>query len=48
MVNNYQNLTVDFKCSKDDVRGIYYNETHRALIYLPMQETLDDVITTRP
>lgn len=45
-MDNYQSLTVDFKCSKDDLRGVYYSETHRALIYLPMHETLDDVIKT--
>ena len=39
-------LTVDFKCSKDDNRGIYYSETNRALIYLAMHETLEDVIKT--
>ena len=39
-------LTVDFKCSKDDNRGIYYSETSRALIYLAMHETLEDVIKT--
>ena len=39
-------LTVDFKCSKDDNRGIYYSETSRAIVYLAMHETLEDVIKT--
>ena len=40
------NLTVDLKVEKSDNRGIYYQETSRALIYLPMHETLADVIKT--
>ena len=40
------NLTVDFKIDHTDNRGIYYSETGRALIYLPMHETMDDVIKT--
>ena len=40
------NLTVDFKIDHTDNRGIYYQETGRALIYLPMHETMADVIKT--
>tara|TARA_Y100001951_G_scaffold88167_1_gene79597 strand:+ start:130 stop:372 length:243 start_codon:yes stop_codon:yes gene_type:complete len=39
-------LTVDFKIDHTDNRGIYYSETSRCLIYLPMHETLADVIKT--
>ena len=40
------NLKVDFRTRKDDNRGIYYAETKRALIYLGMHESLDDVCKT--
>ena len=40
------NLKIDFRCRKDDNRGIYYSETQRALIYLGMHESLDDVYKT--
>mgnify|MGYP003144726028 FL=1 len=39
-------LTVDFKIDHTDNSGIYYSETKRALIYLPMHETIEDVIKT--
>lgn len=39
-------LHIDFKCRKDDNRGIYYGETKRALIYLGMHESLADVFKT--
>ena len=39
-------LNVDFKVFGKEERGIYYSETKRALIYLPMHETIEDVIKT--
>ena len=39
-------LTVDFKCRKDDNRGIYYEETNRCLIFLGSHETLEDIYKT--
>jgi hypothetical protein len=39
-------LTVDFKVKHGDNRGIYYAETSRALIFLPMHESIDDIIKT--
>ena len=39
-------LTVDFRVKHGDNRGIYYAETGRALIYLPMHESIDDIIKT--
>ena len=39
-------LTVDFRVKHGDNRGIYYAETGRALIYLPMHESLDDIYKT--
>ena len=38
--------TVDFKIEKNENRGCYYEETDRCLIYLPMHETLADVLKT--
>ena len=39
-------VKVDFKIEKNDNRGIYYSETDRCLIYLPMHETLEDLYKT--
>jgi len=39
-------VSVDFKLEKNDNRGIYYSETDRCLIYLPMHETLEDIYKT--
>jgi hypothetical protein len=38
--------TVEFKLYRDENRGIYYDETNRCLIYLPMHETIEDVYKT--
>ena len=39
-------LSVDFRVRNTDERGIYYEESHRAIIYLPMHESLDDIYKT--
>ena len=39
-------LTVDFRCRKDENRGIYYEETNRSLIFLGSHETLEDLYKT--
>jgi len=39
-------LKIDLRCRKDDNRGIYYGETKRALIYLGMHETIEDIYKT--
>ena len=39
-------VSVDFKLEKNENRGIYYSETGRCLIYLPMHETLEDLYKT--
>jgi len=39
-------VTVDFKIEKNENRGIYYQETARCLIYLPMHETIEDLYKT--
>ena len=39
-------VSVDFKLEKNDNRGIYYSETDRCLIYLPMHETLEEIYKT--
>ena len=39
-------LTVDFKIKHADNRGIYFAETSRCLIYLPMHESIEDVYKT--
>ena len=39
-------LTVDFRCRKDENRGIYYEETNRCLIFLGSHETLEDLYKT--
>ena len=37
---------MDFRVKHGDNRGIYYSETGRALIFLPMHESIDDIIKT--
>ena len=39
-------VSVDFKLERNDNRGIYYSQTDRCLIYLPMHETLEDLYKT--
>ena len=39
-------LIVDFQVRFADERGIYFQDTKRALIYLPMHESLDDIYKT--
>ena len=39
-------LSVDFRVRNTDERGIYYEESQRAIIYLPMHESLDDIYKT--
>jgi|TARA_R100000458_G_C8231505_1_gene213051 hypothetical protein len=39
-------LRVELRTRKDDNRGIYYSETKRAIIYLAMHETIEDVYKT--
>lgn len=39
-------LRVELRTRKDDNRGIYYSETKRAVIYLAMHETLEDIFKT--
>ncbi len=39
-------LKMELKCSQSDNRGIYYAETKRAMIYLAMHESLDDLYKT--
>ena len=39
-------LSVDLKVFGKDERGIYYQETHRAIIYLNNHESIDDVFHT--
>ena len=43
---NGGNLTVEFRLHRSDNRGMYYETTKRCLIYLPMHETMEDVIKT--
>ena len=43
---NEGKLKTDFRLHRSDNRGIYYEETNRCLIFLPMHETMDDVIKT--
>tara|TARA_Y100001951_G_C11253501_1_gene247934 strand:+ start:320 stop:562 length:243 start_codon:yes stop_codon:yes gene_type:complete len=40
------NLSTDFKIDHNENRGIYYEETKRCIIYLPMHETIADVLKT--
>ena len=37
-------LRFDFRARRDDNRGIYYGETKRALVYLGMHESMDDIM----
>ena len=39
-------LSVDFKIKYADNRGVYFAETKRALIYLPMHESIEDLYKT--
>ena len=39
-------LSVDFRIEKGDNRCIYFEETNRCLIYLPMHETLEEIYKT--
>tara|TARA_R110000824_G_scaffold347979_1_gene534701 strand:+ start:794 stop:1036 length:243 start_codon:yes stop_codon:yes gene_type:complete len=39
-------LQVDFKIFGGDERGLYYEQTHRALIFLNNHESLDDIYQT--
>ena len=41
-----EGLKFDFRARRDDNRGIYYEETKRALVYLGMHESLDDICKT--
>jgi hypothetical protein len=40
------NLSVDFRCIQSDNRGVYYEATKRALVFLGMHESLDDILKT--
>ena len=39
-------ISVDFKVEKNENRGVFYSETDRCLVYLPMHETIYDVYKT--
>ena len=39
-------LRVELRARQSDNRGIYYAETKRAVIYLAMHETIEDVYKT--
>ena len=39
-------VSVEFKIEKNDNRGIFFEETSRCLIYLPMHETLEEIYKT--
>ena len=39
-------LKVELRATHSDNRGIYYSETKRAVIYLAMHETLEDIYKT--
>jgi len=39
-------LSVDLRVRTSDERGIYYEETERAIVYLPMHESIDDIYKT--
>ena len=39
-------LSVDMRVRNSDERGIYYEETERAIVYLPMHESIDDIYKT--
>ena len=40
-----ESALVDFKVGGEN-RGMFYSETNRCLIYLPMHETIEDVYKT--
>ena len=40
------NLSTDFKIDHNENRGIYYEETKRCIIYVPMHETIEDLLKT--
>jgi|TARA_R110002020_G_scaffold249930_1_gene463969 hypothetical protein len=37
---------VDFRVEKNELRGVYYSETDRCLVYLPMHEDIEDIYKT--
>ena len=37
---------VDFKIKPAENRGVYFAETERALVYLPMHESVEDIYKT--
>ena len=39
-------MRMDFKVEKAELRGVYYSETDRCLIYLPMHEDIEDIYKT--
>ena len=39
-------LSVDMRVRNSDERGIYYEDTERAIVYLPMHESIDDIYKT--
>ena len=39
-------VKVDFRVEKNELRGVYYSETDRCLIFLPMHEDLEDIYKT--
>ena len=39
-------MKVDFRIEKNELRGVYYSETDRCLIFLPMHDTIEDVYKT--
>ena len=39
-------LSVDFRSSGNDERGVYYEETMRAIIYLNGHESIEDLLCT--
>lgn len=39
-------LSVDFKVCGNDERGVYYEETRRAIIYLNGHESIEDLLCT--
>jgi len=36
-------MRVDFVVEKNDLRGVYYSETDRCLVFLPMHEDIEDL-----
>ena len=37
---------MDFRVEKNENRGVFYSETDRCLVFLPMHETIEDVFKT--